>query len=58
MYSSPTRSWPSQALPAPQRPAIEAPAEVHFHFHGVTAGDVAAILRQHEGTTRHAGGEE
>jgi hypothetical protein len=31
-------------LPAPQRPAIEAPRELHLHFHGVTAEDVAAII--------------
>lgn len=31
-------------LPGPQRPAIKAPREVHLHFHGVTAEDVAAIL--------------
>jgi hypothetical protein len=33
-------------LPAPQRPAIEGPAEVHLHFHGVGAEDVAEVLRR------------
>jgi hypothetical protein len=32
---------------APRRPAIEAARpEVHLYFHGVTAEDVAAIVRQ------------
>jgi hypothetical protein len=34
----------AQPLPPPQRPAIEAPREVHLHLHGVSAEDVAAIL--------------
>jgi hypothetical protein len=34
----------AQAIPAPQRPPIGAPREVHLHFHGVTAEDVAAIV--------------
>jgi hypothetical protein len=37
----------AEPLPGPQRRAIEAPRpEVHLHFHGVTAGEVAEILRQ------------
>jgi len=40
---------PARALPAPQRPAIEAPRpEVHLHFHGVTAEDVSAILARQD----------
>jgi hypothetical protein len=36
---------PAEPLPAPQRPAIGAPKqELHLHFHGVTAEEVAAIL--------------
>jgi hypothetical protein len=38
-----------EALPAAQRPAIEGPREVHLHFHGVTAEDVAAIIAHHNG---------
>lgn len=33
-----------EPLPAPRRPAIETTREVHLHFHGVTAEDVAAIV--------------
>jgi len=40
----PARARPSQALPAPQQPAIGRPAEVHLHFHGIDAAEVAAIL--------------
>jgi hypothetical protein len=32
--------------PEPQRPAIEQPAELHLHLHGVSAEDVAEILRR------------
>jgi hypothetical protein len=39
--------WRSaEPLSASQRPAIEAPREVHIHFHGVTAEDAAAIVRR------------
>ncbi len=40
------RSWPSQARPAPRRPAIERAAEVHLHFHGISAEEAAAIVRR------------
>ena len=36
---------PPSGAPTPP-PAIERAAEVHLHFHGVTAEDVAAIVRQ------------
>jgi apolipoprotein N-acyltransferase len=36
----------AQPLPAPQQPAIERPAEIHLHLHGVSADDIAAILRR------------
>jgi hypothetical protein len=32
---------------AEPRPAIEAPRQVHLHFHGVSAEDVAAIIERH-----------
>jgi hypothetical protein len=35
----------AEPLTAPQRPAIGA-AEVHFHFHGVSAEDIAAAIRR------------
>ena len=35
-------------LPKP-RPAIERPPEVHLHLHGITAEDLAAILRSEDG---------
>jgi hypothetical protein len=31
-----------------QRPAIERAPEVHLHLHGVSAQDVAAIIRQQQ----------
>ncbi len=40
----PVTRRPAESLPAPRRPAIGRAAEVHLHFHGVTAEDVAAIL--------------
>ena len=40
----------AQALPSPPRPVIERPGEVHLHFHGVDAAEVAAILCQHGDT--------
>jgi len=41
---APHLSVAARPLPAPQRPAIDALREVHLHFHGVTAEDVATIL--------------
>jgi hypothetical protein len=37
----------AKPLSAPHRPAIEAPPEVHLHFHGVTAEEVAEIVQWH-----------
>jgi hypothetical protein len=37
----------AQPLPEP-RPAIERAPEVHLHLHGVSAEDVAAIIRQQQ----------
>jgi hypothetical protein len=34
----------ARPLPGPRPAAIEAPREVHLHFHGVTAEDVAEII--------------
>ena len=34
--------------PREPRPAIERPIEQHVHFHGLTAEDVAAIIRQQD----------
>ena len=34
----------AEPIPAPQRPAIRPAREVHLHFHGVTAEDIAAIV--------------
>jgi hypothetical protein len=46
----PKQVWAAQAFPAPQRRAIEAPGQVHIHhhWHGVTAEEVAAIIRHQE----------
>jgi hypothetical protein len=38
---------PALQARAEPRPAIERPAEVHLHFHGVPAEDVAAIIERH-----------
>lgn len=45
---TPVTRQAAESLPAPPRPAIEASREVHLHFHGVTAEDVAAIIGQHQ----------
>jgi hypothetical protein len=38
----------AQGLSQP-RPAIEQPGELHLHLHGVTAEDVAEIMRRRRG---------
>src|SRR5262249_31945477 len=43
---SPLIHRPVQPLPGPAPPAIGAPREVHLHFHGIAAEDVAEILRR------------
>jgi hypothetical protein len=40
------KAWPVHALPA-ESPR-ELPAEVHFHLHGVSAEEIAAILRRQD----------
>jgi hypothetical protein len=37
-----------RALPAPQQRALGQAQEVHLHFHGVSAEDVAAIIAWHD----------
>ena len=49
--SLPMAQRAAQALPAPQQstaalPAPERPAELHLHFHGLTAEEAAAVLRR------------
>ena len=35
----------AEAIPAPRRPAVEAPSRhLHLHFHDVSAGDIAAVI--------------
>ena len=45
------RVTPAPPRPAPlrsePRPAIEAPRQVHLHFHGVDPADVAELIRRH-----------
>jgi hypothetical protein len=36
------------------RPAIEWAPDIYLHLHGVSAEDVAAIIRQHQPATRAA----
>jgi len=36
----------AEPLSAPQHPAIAPPREVHLHFHGVAAEQIAVALRQ------------
>jgi hypothetical protein len=37
----------ARPLPEPE-PAIERPAEVHLHLYGISAADIATILRQQQ----------
>jgi hypothetical protein len=52
VHQVPPVTWrPAESLPVPQRsvaalPAPERPAEIHLHFHGVSAEDIAAILAE------------
>jgi hypothetical protein len=43
----------AQPLPEP-RPAIERAGDIHMHLHGVSAEDVAAIIRQQQPAARPA----
>jgi hypothetical protein len=38
----------TRPLPPSHVRAIEAPKEVHLHFHGVTGEEIAAIIARHE----------
>jgi hypothetical protein len=49
---TPAPPRPSRALPEP-RPAIEAPGQLHLHFHGVEAEDVAAIIQEQRERNRN-----
>jgi hypothetical protein len=42
----PAVRWTTRTLPEPRepRPALERPAEVHVHLHGVQPADIAAML--------------
>jgi hypothetical protein len=40
---------PAESIEAPQQPAIGRPAEIHLHFHGVSAEDIAAAVRHAKG---------
>jgi hypothetical protein len=44
MYGTTTSVHAAQDRPEPQ--ALPARQEVHLHFHGVSAADIAAALRQ------------
>lgn len=39
---------PVRQVPAQERPAIEAPRELHLHFHGADPAAVAEILRRQQ----------
>jgi hypothetical protein len=39
----------AKSLSAPRPPAVEGPRQVHLHFHGVSAEDVAAIIARQNG---------
>ncbi len=43
----------AQPLPQP-RPAIDRAPDIHLHLHGVSADDVAAIIRQQQPAARPA----
>jgi hypothetical protein len=38
----------TRALPAPEQRALSRAHEIHFHFHGVSAEDVAAIIARRD----------
>jgi hypothetical protein len=52
MARVPYQVTPALAKPPPlrtePRPAIEAPRQVHLHFHGADPAEVAAIIRQQQ----------
>lgn len=48
-FPAPLPQQPGESLTAPRQPAIERPAEVHLHFHGVSAEEAAAVIRRVKG---------
>jgi hypothetical protein len=42
-----------ESIPEPRRPAVERPA-VHLHLHGVSAEDVAEVLRRLQAGSRQS----
>jgi hypothetical protein len=40
--------WGARALPTPERSVLGRAQEVHLHFHGVSAEDVAAIIARQD----------
>jgi hypothetical protein len=44
---APTAPCQGNSFPDAARPAIEASRQVHLHFHGVDAADVAELLHRH-----------
>jgi hypothetical protein len=48
MHPLPRVTRAAQPLPKP-RPAIEQPAEVHLHLHGISAEEAAAIIERQRG---------
>lgn len=47
---SPVTRRRAESLPAPQRPAIEPPREVHLHLYGVSAEESAILAGQRRRT--------
>jgi hypothetical protein len=51
---------PARPLPAPQRPAIGVPRELHLHLHlhGVSAAEIAAVLARRRGSANMPADEQ
>jgi hypothetical protein len=48
-FPRPLPQRPGESITAPQRPVIERPAELHLHFHRLSAEEAAAAIRQAHG---------
>jgi len=49
---------PARPLPAPQRPAIGVPRELHLHLHGVSAAEIATVLARRRGSANMPADEQ
>lgn len=49
---------PARPRPAPQRPAIGVPRELHLHLDGVSAAEIAAVLARRRGSANMPADEQ